>query len=81
MRRVRKKDLEHTQLSPGGGHDLSDVVPLALACMVCDSFFFLIEVELIYNIVLVQVYSKVIQLYLYIYICILFLYRLLQNIE
>ena len=47
---------------------------------------FIIEAQLIYNVVLILVYSKVIQLYthnthIYMYICILFHYGLLQDIE
>ena len=48
-------------------------------------YFIFIEIQLIYNVVLVSGVSKVIQLYIYINICIffniLFHYRLLQDIE
>ena len=46
-------------------------------------FFFkiFIEIQLIYNAVLVSGYSKVNQLYIYQFFFILFSYKLLKNIE
>ena len=63
-------------------YQIKDVIPVYLILvLIAEDDFYLIEVQLIYNVVLVSSVQPVIQLYIYILFQIIFPYRSLQNLE